>query len=162
VGLRNSAEERARVEMNKVFKEKKEIEKIEQEAKITPKDDLSKFNAYDLERLVIKYSSISHFDEQLRQLNRSLLGTWKQKMLPLVTEEDRKHINQKAKTALRECAAWNTICYWLTWPSLLHKDPAGILELHWRAKWVDTNAHSLLWLIRRDTWSEDLNVFQVA
>ncbi|KAL8821099.1 MAG: hypothetical protein Q9223_000824 [Gallowayella weberi] len=162
VSLCNLEKATALAKMNEILKTRDEAKKLKEEAEAISKDDISRFNAKDLAILQSKYSRTAHFDAQLKQVNRSLLGGWKQRVKSLLSEEERKHLNKKTIFALREWAAWFAIICWLSEPSNVYKAPAEIIEMCLRAEWVDTNAHTLLWLIRTDTWTEDLDVFQTA
>ncbi|KAL8790332.1 MAG: hypothetical protein Q9213_000684 [Squamulea squamosa] len=127
------------------------VDKVRQEALETDKDDKSKFNSFDLKLLENKYGGFDHFDAQLRQLNRGLLEDWKERIKKHIGEEEKQHINMKAKASLRECAAWNTIIYWLTRPSRMFMDPRDVLEMYYRAKWVDQYSHLIIREITKDT-----------
>ncbi|KAL8806811.1 MAG: hypothetical protein Q9182_001071 [Xanthomendoza sp. 2 TL-2023] len=160
VNLCNSARENALKIMDASLKAQAEVHKVTKEALATPKDDTSRFNVHDLGTLQTKYSKIEHFDMQLKQLNRSVLGTWKKHVKTFLKEQDTKHINPKAKKALREWAAWYAITYWLLYESPVYNKAPVFFEKFLRAEWVKKNEHTLVWLIRTDTWSEDLDVFQ--
>ncbi|KAL8772922.1 MAG: hypothetical protein Q9209_001942 [Squamulea sp. 1 TL-2023] len=140
--------------------ENPQVNKVRQQALEIDKHDKTRFNSFDLNILERKYGGIDHFDAQLRHLNRGLLDDWKEKIKQHIGEQEKQHINKKAKESLRQCAAWNTINYWLTWPSKMFMAPGDILEMYYRAHWVNQYSHLIIGVITEDTWSEDPDVLE--
>lgn len=158
--MRRHAHTAAKNQVARNLKAQAYVERATREARTVPAEDQSGFTMSDLKKLEEHYASFANFREQLKQLNRTMMVHWKERVRENLCIPDRKHLDLEARSDLKRFAAWKTINAWLISPSDSYKGPGMIIEWYLRARWVDGGACWLVAEIERDFWESELGPYE--